>query len=165
MKIKKYNFKILFVVLCSLILISCEIPNNHKIAISKLAELNVELGLEYLKQNNLSRAKEKLLTAINLSPKKYATNVAFGYFMEKIGEEKRAEKYYILGIKYSDSKTKGAALNNYGTFLYRQKRYKEALKYFLLAANDSNYLNFSTAKENAKKTKNRIFAKRLNIKM
>lgn len=73
---------------------------------------------------------------------------------------KSAEMLYCKAIKLADIKNKGAANNNYGTFLFRQKRYNEALKYFLLAANDPNYINFVFAKSNIKKTQNKIQPKK-----
>lgn len=150
--------KLSFLICSVLLLTSCNsVSIQQKTAANNSANLNVELGLAYLKQNNLSLAKEKLLRAIEIAPQNYLANDAYAYFLEKNADSKTAEKYYIKAIKFADAKNKGAAYNNYGTFLYRQKRYNEALKYFLLAANDPNYLNFAIAKKNITKVKNKIF--------
>lgn len=111
------------------------------------ATTNVELGLAYLHQGDVVRAKSKLLLALDQSPNDAMVQDAFGYFLEVTGRSELAEEYYLRAIHFA--KDRGAAWNNYGAFLYRQKKYQSAMKYFLLAAQDLHYLQVATAYKNA----------------
>lgn len=107
----------------------------------------MKLGILYLNQGDMVRSKEKLLIALKQQPNQYMVQDAYGYFLEKTGEPKLAEQYYLKALQLASDK--GEALNNYGTYLYRQNRYHEALKYFLRATADQNYLHPAKAYQNA----------------
>jgi type IV pilus assembly protein PilF len=130
---------LMFFVLC---VAGCAASRNPE-----AAEINARLGLEYLGQHEVPLAKQKLLLALTQDANSPAVNDAFAYFLEKTDKPEMAEDYYWRAIKYG--KDSGTALNNYGTYLYRQKRYHEALQYFLLATKDIKYLNVAGAYENA----------------
>lgn len=113
----------------------------------KAAELNIQMGLEYLRQGNMSRAKQKLVTASEQAPNSPDAAGALAYYFEKTGSEDIAKRYYLRALKLAPGK--GAQLNNYGAFLCRQGQFQEANKYFESASRDLNYLNSSGALENA----------------
>lgn len=113
----------------------------------KAAAYNTQLGLAYLQQGNQQRAKQKLLTAVEEDPNSTSANDALAYYFESVQSLKEAENYYQRAIQLSPQS--GAALNNYGAFLCRQKQYKLAHDYFLKATQDSSYLNTGLAYENA----------------
>jgi type IV pilus assembly protein PilF len=113
----------------------------------KAARLNIELGLNYLKQGQTSRAKSKLNRAKRLAPNLSEVHYAYAFFHEQVGEAESAEKEYLKAI--SLKRDGGNEHNNYGTFLCRQQRYKDAEKQFLLAVEDPNYNNTAEAYENA----------------
>lgn len=114
---------------------------------SQSANINMRLGLNYLSKGNVKEAKSKLFLALSKDQKNYEIHDAIGYLFEKSGENSLAEQYYLKGIKLASKN--GAAYNNYGAFLYRQKRYSLAVKYFLIAANDTHYMNAAVAYKNA----------------
>ena len=114
---------------------------------AKASNYNVQLGLAYLKQGDRNRAKVKLMTALEEAPKSSEAHGALAYFFEKIGEVERAKQYYQKSIGLA--KAKGAALNNYGAFLCRQKQYIPANQLFVKASQDIHYVNTSGALENA----------------
>lgn len=114
---------------------------------AKASNYNVQLGLAYLKQGDRNRAKVKLMTALEEAPQSSEAHGALAYFFEKTGDMDRAGRYYQKSIGLA--KTKGAALNNYGAFLCRQKHYIEANKLFVRASQDIHYVNTSGALENA----------------
>lgn len=118
-----------------------------KTDLSKAASYNVQLGLGYLKQNDVPRAKKKLLTALEQEPKSAEVNVALAYYFEKTGDNTEAKKYYLKSIALSGNS--GAQLNNYGAFLCRSGDFEQAEIYFLKAAGDFKYLNTAAAYENA----------------
>jgi type IV pilus assembly protein PilF len=111
------------------------------------AEINAQLGIYYMKQGNLERAKEKLTLALNQSPKNAKVLSSMGYYLETIGEPVKAERYYLNAISIAPQD--GTLKNNYGTFLCRSKRYYAAIDQFLTAVKDPNYIASAEAYENA----------------
>lgn len=113
----------------------------------KAARINIELGLNYLKQEQSARAKAKLLRAKKLAPQLPEVHYSYGYFLEHVGEIENAEKEYLKALALNPKG--GNEHNNYGTFLCRQHHYRQAEKEFLKAIEDSNYMNTAEALENA----------------
>lgn len=111
------------------------------------ASFNIQLGMGYLKQGNMPRAKKKLLLALEAEPDSLEAVGSMAYYNEKTNNLDEAQKYYLKAIALSHNQ--GAQLNNYGTFLCRTGKYAEAETYFLKAVNDNNYLNTAGAYENA----------------
>ena len=113
----------------------------------KAAAINVQLGLGYLEQGNMERAKKKLLLALQQDAQSSRANQSMAYYLEKTGDKSGAKHYYQEALYYAPHD--GAALNNYGAFLCREKDYQEADRYFLQAVADHNYLESPGAYENA----------------
>ena len=113
----------------------------------KSALINVELGLGYLNQGQVARAKNKLTHAVKLAPELPEPNSAMAHFLEMVGENKDAERFHQKAIKQASQK--GAFYNNYGVFLCRQKRYPEADAIFQQALNDKEYDHSAEVYENA----------------
>lgn len=145
------------VIMISLVLVGCKTtekvseksppPVNDKVNLKKASSFNVQLGLGYLKQGNMTRAKRKLVTALKQTPNSAQAVGAMAYFFETTGQYKKAESYYHKAMKLAPKQ--GAEINNYGAFLCRQGRYKLADKYFQKAINDIDYVNSPAALENA----------------
>lgn len=114
---------------------------------TQAANYNVELGLGYLQEGDLIRAKHKLLLAEQQAPNNPAVHDAMAYFFERVGETSKAECYYQKAVQLMPRS--GATQNNYGTFLCRQKRYQQALLHFQLAIADPSYLYSAQVYENA----------------
>jgi len=115
--------------------------------LQKAAKINIELGLNYLTQGQISRAKSKLTRAKNLAPQLPEVHYSYGYFLEYIGEVDSAAKSYQKAIRLNPKG--GNEHNNYGTFLCRQNEFRKAEKEFLAAVEDPNYFNTAEAYENA----------------
>lgn len=120
---------------------------KHAVYNPKASQINVQLGMGYLRTKQNQRAKEKLLLALKQDPKSPVANDAMAYFQEVTGNYAQAENYYKNAIDLASSK--GAPLNNYGTFLCRQGKYQESEKYFMQAVEDHNYIDTADAYENA----------------
>lgn len=118
-------------------------PDYHRAALA-----NVELGLGYLEQGEIARAKMKLVHAIKLSPNIPETHLAFAHFLEMTGAFKDSEQEYKKSIRFARGK-EGSVYNNYGAFLCRQERFKEADKAFLRAIEDKEYARTAEVYENA----------------
>jgi type IV pilus assembly protein PilF len=115
--------------------------------LSNAAVYNTQLGMGYLKQGNIPRAKRKLLMAMEQDPHSPDVFTAMAYFYEKTSEFDKAKTYYLKAIALAPES--GAQMNNYGAFLCGRGDYKEAESYFLKAINNNQYLNTSSAYENA----------------
>ncbi len=130
------------------------------------ARFNMQLGIAYLQAGKNERAKSKLLTALAQDPNSAAINNAMAYFLEKTGQPNLSEEYYKHALRIAPSE--GAALNNYGAFLCRHKRYAEAEKHFLKAVKDGAYIQAAEAYENAGlcalENKQEMFAEKYFIK-
>jgi len=130
--------KILLLLLSTqLFLAGCNLNLNSKHN-PEAANINAKLGIAYLQQNRAAIAKSKLLLAIKQAPYNAQVHNAIGYFFAHTGEPILAEKHYLYALKYA--KEKAFIWQNYGSFLYQQNRYQEALEQFLLAAHDTNYV-------------------------
>lgn len=167
--IKGKAFQCLFVIISLLALISCAKSTTHKTELASAGEqthlsklsssdvmgtpdyhraalVNVELGLGYLAQGQVARAKTKLTHSIKLAPNISEPHSAMAYFLEMVGEFKDAEREHKKAVGLSG---KGAVYNNYGAFLCRRNRLKEADQAFQAAIADKEYVRTAEVYENA----------------
>lgn len=126
---------------------STEIVKSTNEPNTTAADYNIQLGMGYLDEGDISRAKRKFLQALEQAPNWPPAQEAMGYFFENTGDSKLAEKYYLRAIQLDP--ISGSGHNNYGTFLCKLQRYKEADKQFMLAVQDLKYLKTAEANENA----------------
>lgn len=106
----------------------------------------VQLGLGYLQQGQVERAKGPLKSALELDSSDADANAALALVFQAEQEPELTDKYYAKALS---SRPKDARiLNNYGSFLYEQKRYKEAYERFQQAANDNLYAERARVFEN-----------------
>ncbi len=113
----------------------------------KAAKINLELGVGYLKQDQMARAKSKFNRAKELAPNLPEVHYTYGYFLERVGENDDAEKAYQKAIALNTKN--GNAHNMYGAFLCRRHKYKEAEKEFLRAVDDPSFNQTAETYENA----------------
>lgn len=115
--------------------------------LTKAALINTQIGLGYLKQGDVTLAKEKLILAQQQAPHLPEVLMAMAYFSENTGEPEKASVYYLRAIR--ENPKLGDAHNNYGAYLCRRGHYQQAIQEFLLAVADPNYLTTANAYENA----------------
>lgn len=121
-------------------------PLDTKDGRAKAVDAYVQLGVGYLQQGATERAKTPLQNALDLDPSNADANAALAMVFQIEMEPELAEKYYRRAISESDNSTR--ILNNYGSFLYDQKRYEEAGEYFQKAGQDTMYPGRSRVFEN-----------------
>lgn len=126
-----------------------ETENELSVQPQRAALVNVELGLGYLAQGQIARAKTKLTHALQLAPEATETHSAYAYFLERIGDVQDAEKEYKKAVKYGQATNEGTVYNNYGAFLCRQARFHEADDAFHHALSDKHYARTAEVYENA----------------
>lgn len=118
-------------------------PPNIKLA----AQYNVQLGVSYLQQGDLPRAKQKILLATVQDPESVAAWNSMAYYMQTVGDNAAAEKAYQKALALKPNQ--GDTLNNYGVFLCQQGKPKAAISYFQEATQDPAYVTTAQAYENA----------------
>lgn len=146
----KPYIRILACILMSTTLASCATTPAEKKALAdqkNLVDVNLELGMAYLGKKDYSRAKRKLLMALEHGPKSPEAWYSMGYYLQKIGNNEKAAQYYEHALTLAPQR--GDVQNNYGAFLCSIGKNKEAIQHFRLAVKDETYLDSASAYENA----------------
>ncbi len=113
----------------------------------KAAQINIQLGVNYLRQGQFELADEKLRRALKQDPSSSTAHWVFALLQERLGENEVAEKHYRKAVSLNPKDSR--AHNNYGTFLCNQNRLQEAEKEFLLAIENPLYAQADSAYANA----------------
>lgn len=142
---------VLICVLVSLFLMGCvseQISGKEKKGLDKgkSLELHVQMALGYVDKGNRDSARHHLTKAFEIDKNSAAATNALAMLYQLEGELPLAEEQFKLALKRDKNLT--VAHNNYGIFLYNQKRYQEAYTQFELAAADLAFTNRSQALTN-----------------
>jgi len=113
----------------------------------RAADTNVQLAIGYLQRGNYEVAEEKVKRALALNWRSADVHTAAAFLYDALQKPDIADKHYQYAIEFAPES--GASYNNYGTFLCKQKRWKESVQYFLRAANTPRYPTPAYALENA----------------
>lgn len=113
----------------------------------KAAESNTQLGLEYMSRGQDEVALGKLKKAVREDPTYAPGHTVLAVLYEKIGEGELAGKHYQKAVQ-ADPKS-GDVNNNYGTYLCKTGKEKEAIGHFLKALDDPFYGSPAVALTNA----------------
>jgi len=126
---------------------SSGIPKYTQSQRDKAASANLQLGVGYLQQGNLSLAKTKLERAEIEDPHNADIHGTLGLLDEKLGKDKEADKEYrtALSLKPNDPDM----LNSYAVFLCSHDRAVEGVRNFEEAAHNPLYRSPWVAYTNA----------------
>jgi type IV pilus assembly protein PilF len=97
----------------------------------------IQLGIGYLQQGEASRAKTPLRKALELDPGSADAHAALALVFQNEMEYQLADEHYRQAL--SSRSNDARILNNYGSFLFEQKRYQDAMERFAKASEDSLY--------------------------
>lgn len=127
----------LCVSMVAIVLASCVGSGGRATDDKAASEANLQLGIAYLRQNNLPVAKEKLEKALQQDPRSTPVHSAMALLHEKLGDDARADAEYraALNIAPNDPDVQ----NNYAVFLCRKGRVGEGVKRFEQAAANPLY--------------------------
>ncbi|MFI8747181.1 type IV pilus biogenesis/stability protein PilW [Pseudomonas sp. NPDC077186] len=106
----------------------------------------VRLGIGYMQKGQTERAKRPLRSALELDPSNADAHAALALVFQVEMESKLADEHFRKAL--SQRPQDARLLNNYGTFLYEQKRYDEALTSYQQASEDPLYSERSRVFEN-----------------
>ncbi len=149
--VNKFLFnKLLPAMALSLLLAGCFTSANRdseEKAALKAAEVNTQLGIEYMSRGQYEIALEKLKKAVS-SDHDYAPGYTMlGVLYETLGEMDNAGENYREALRIDPSN--GDINNNYGAFLCRVGRGNESDRYFEAALEDPFYRTPAVAMANA----------------
>lgn len=113
----------------------------------KAAESNTSLGLEYMNRGQYEVALGKLKKAIKEQPDYAPAHTVLAVLYERIGEMELAGKHYHKA--FESSPDNGDVNNNYGAYLCKTGKRKQAIEHFLAALDDPFYSSPSVALTNA----------------
>jgi len=137
------------VIISILFLSSCvsEPTQQYKVKNKKAAEYNAKLGAEYLKQQRLKLAHEKLSKALQQNPKSVHVNHYYALLQEKLGHRLLAQQHFQKALTINQNNPE--LHNNYGSFLCKIGDYDKAVSQFAQAIKDPLYKTPEFAYTNA----------------
>ena len=111
------------------------------------ATYNVQLGLDYLNQGDLQRAKDKLDKALTQNPDNPDVHSARATLFEAMREIPKADEEFRTALRLAPKDPR--IQNNYAVYLCQTGRTDEGVKTFLQAANNPLYPTPEAAYTNA----------------
>lgn len=114
---------------------------------SKEVQLQAQLDLArgYLEQRSWNRAREPLQRALDIDPRSAEAYALMGVMYQGQNEALLAEGAYRRALR--NDPQHAMALNNYGSFLYAQGRYEDALQPLRTLVRDTSYRERARAYE------------------
>ena len=102
---------------------------------SEAVKARINLALAYLEQSDFPKAKENVDKALEHDGKDYLPYSVLAYYYQQTGDNAKAEDAYRQALELSKVQTKNNqsrpdVLNNYGTFLCKQKQFDKAYQQF-----------------------------------
>lgn len=145
-----YKIKSVLFLLLAIVLVSCASTEEQKASDAKTEKsvnINIQLGIEYIKRKKWEYAKERLDAALAIDSDSSAANNAMGLLMWNLKEMDKAEYYLTKAV---DLAPKDAdAQNNLGVFLCQQGKLDEAVERFEQAIKNPLYKTPAEANLNA----------------
>jgi type IV pilus assembly protein PilF len=106
----------------------------------------IQLGIGYLKQGSTEQAKVPLKKALEIDSSSADANAALALVFQLEMEPELADQHYRKAL--AERRDDARLLNNYGSFLFEQKRYQDAYDSYKRAAGDNMYPERSRVFEN-----------------
>ena len=114
---------------------------------ARLAEVNTQLGIEYIQKGDLDIALDRLKRALDADPDYVDAHNTLGLLHGNLGQYDDAERSFKHALKIDPKNS--AALNNYEQFLCQLDRHKEGQDLILKAIENPLYENPDVALSNA----------------
>lgn len=120
---------------------------------ARAVKLRTQLAAEYIRHAELDKAKNELDAALHIQPRSVDANLMMGVLLQQEGSPtnlQKAEGYFKRAIAIDGKDAQ--ARNNYGTYLFQMKRYREAVEQFQIAGTTLGYMQRFAALENLGRT-------------
>jgi type IV pilus assembly protein PilF len=103
----------------------------------KAAEINLEIGMDYLRKGNLPQAKEKIDRALDQNPRNSKAHITAGMLYDRLGQPDKAESHFAKGVQLDPENPE--IKNTYGAYLCQHGKYDKGEKLALEAAGNPLY--------------------------
>lgn len=113
----------------------------------KAAQLNAQLGANYLRQGSLGLANEKLQKALHQDDENVDAHTTYALLQMELGKPAAARRHFREALSLSPDDPQ--LHNNYGTFLCNQDDFDAGIEQFLRAAENRLYSTPEYAYANA----------------
>lgn len=158
MKIKQHKFLAgLGVILTALTLSGCVTQEfvygvDNKITervidSENAAMARLKLAIEYLRQNQISAAKQNLDRAAAINDQIDGIASSYAFYYQRVGEVEKADRAYRKALRQFPENSE--IRNNYGAFLCDLKRYEQAYNQFVRAIDTESNNQVARSHENA----------------
>jgi len=114
---------------------------------NRVAELQTQLGIGYLREGQVELAWNRLQRALDADPNFSTAHNAMGLVQERLNDPEKAEEHYLRAISLNPSDS--SAQVNYGNFLCQHDRLEEGEQRFLQATKHPLYDQPEVAYANA----------------
>lgn len=132
----------------ALLLGGCHSSNPQKTTRSQdAANYNVQLGIAYMNQGDLQRAKDKLDRALSQYPDSADVHSARAMLFERMGEGAHADAEFRAAMRLAPHDPR--VINNYAVYLCQSGHNDEGVKRFLEVAHNALYPTPEAAYTNA----------------
>lgn len=115
--------------------------------VERAAEINLEIGIDYLRKNNLAQAKQKIDKSIEQNPRNSKAQITAGMLYDRLGQDDKAESHFAKGLALDPKNPE--VQNNYGAYLCQKGKYERGEKLMLEAAGNPLYRTPEVAYLNA----------------
>jgi type IV pilus assembly protein PilF len=103
----------------------------------RASDINLELGMSYLREGKLADAKEKIDKAVELNPKSAKAHAYAGLLYLQLGEEAKGDSHFERALSLDPKNPE--IQNNYATLLCQRKRFDRGEKLAVEAASNPLY--------------------------
>jgi type IV pilus assembly protein PilF len=131
----------------ALMLTACAAQERKEAKQREAATYNVQLGVAYMNQGDLARAKEKLDRAYSQDPDNADVRSALAMLYVRMGEKDKADSEYRAALRLAPKDPN--VINNYAVYLCQVGRTDDGVKRFLEAARNPLYPTPEVAYTNA----------------
>jgi len=113
----------------------------------RASDINLELGIDYLRKGNLSEAKEKIERALSQNPRNAKAQATAGMLYSRLNDVDKADNHFDRAVALDGENPE--ILNSYAAFLCTNGRYEKGEKIALRAAANQLYKTPEVAFMNA----------------
>ena len=110
---------------------------NRKADEDRALDNYVQLGLAYIQRNNFEKARLNIDRALEIKSDSSKAYAALGLLYQQEAEDELAEESFKKALAFDENNTRGRTF--YAAFMYRSKRYEEALEQFQIASKNTDY--------------------------
>ena len=127
-----------------------QVDGQSQVNVEEAVKNRVAAGLEYLRTNQPIEARQHLVRALELDDRSASTHNAMALLYRYEQDQAREEYHYQQALRAD--RNYSPARNNYGTLLYEQGRYADAIEQFRAAGEDPRSSSRAAAYANMGRT-------------